>query len=662
MTTQAPQASHAPPPQDRSILRELTDTYDIVGELAGRDDARTFLARRRDDGLEVVVVVSGPPAGDEGNALSHLAADAKLLMTLQHRSLLPVLDGRWVGLPEGERGERAHDAFAVILRRTGAPSLAELLTRRDEEFGYARIARILSEANGVLDWARERRVVHRVIRPETLYVEPGTDRVQVAFAVRPLDATGIPGPEADVATIASLARAMLTRSPAAPERANRPLAELRPGLPAALIEETERLLDRNAGSAGASSAADVTGYIARIAMADALRQAEEHLEASRSAIEIREREHREQLELERREHDAKIAAERRAHEAQLAAEREQHERAMEAARKEHERQVSEQAKRFEREREALERRLEKEREVLAGERAQHEREFAEQQRQFERRVAEQQRRFEQEVASRQKQLEKQIATREKELERQIAAREKELEREREAFRREMARQRESFAVPATTVTSKPDRGPSRFAAWVAAAWAMRPRWRPGKLPSWRRDWNMPAAIVPLALVIAATALAVGGGRARRTVSLASSPQRFVDSSAGYVYRSLVPLPNVGADTAALAARAADWTPPPRQRPVQRSVPQPRSGPPAAETQRPAPIFEIQPERPRGADTMRGSRIPRESIPAADTLKAPPSPALAPFAIPAPAKRDSASKADSARKDTLLRRPTPNNPI
>lgn len=687
MTTQAPQASHASPPHDRFPLDPLSDTYEVLGELAARDDARTFMARRRDDGADVIIVVSATPAGDEGNALSHLAADAKLLSALRHRSLLPVLDGRWVRT-EGKQGAGAHDAFALVLERTGAPTLAELLARRDEEFGYARIAHILSEANGVLEWARERKVVHRVILAETLYVEPGTDRVQVAFVARPLPATGVPGAESDGVTIASLARAMLTRSPAAPERETQPLGELRPGLPAALIEETERLLRRDAASPETASAADVSGYIARIAMADALRQAEEHLRASHNAIEIREQEHRAQLEAERRNHDAQIAAERHAHETQLAAERQQHERAIEGARQEHERQVAEQAKQFARERETFAQELSKERQALARQREQHEHEFVDRQRQFERQMAE-----------RQKQLERQIMLREKELEREREESRREMAREREALAKEreaLARERDALvrdretqarersaglplAAPASgeirnAPVARRDRSAGPLVAWIAATWARRPRLSARKLPRWRRDWNVPVAAIGLALLIGATAVAVGGRRARPTAALASSPQRILDSAAGTVYRSVVPLPRVAADTALLAATARDWTPPPIQRPVprlQQRVPvqtrppgslqaQPSGG--AADTQA-APVFEIQPERLGGRGTAGGANVRRDSVPAPDSLKAPRAPTVAPlpFAIPAPVRRDSVPKGDTAaKKDSLLRRPTSDN--
>jgi hypothetical protein len=394
-------------------LDQLANTYDVVGELAGRDDARMYLARRREDGLDVLIVLAGTMDGDEGNAQSHLAADANLLSSIHHRSVLPVIEGRWVG----------GDAFALVFKRTSAPTLAELLNRRDEEFDYARIAAILRETNGVLEWARAQKVVHRVVRPETLYVEPGTDRVQVAFAVTPLPASGVPGAECDGTTIAALARAMLTRSPAAPEREEQPLAELRPGLPTVLLEETEQLLHPQPNA----EPRDVSGYVARIAMADALKEAQDHLEASRNLIERQEAEHRAQLEKERREHETQIAAERKAHEEQVAAERRQHEKEMETARKEHERLVAEQARQLQRERE------------------QHEKEFAEQQREFEKRVADQQRQFEKQVADQQRTFEKQVADQQRTFEKQVADEQKRFARQTSDQQKELQRERDEHA-------------------------------------------------------------------------------------------------------------------------------------------------------------------------------------------------------------------------
>jgi hypothetical protein len=332
-------SSKAPEPPK---LDELNQAYEVIGELAGRADAKQLIAKRREDGVEVIIAIFETPAGDQGNALSHLAADANRLQAVQNPGLVPVLDSRWVGT----------DAFAIVTRRLGAPSLEEVLSRREEDFSYARIAAILRELNAVVEWAREKKFMHRAVALDTVYVEPGSDRVLVSFAVRALPRTGMPGPAQDARNIALVARAMLTRSPVAPERDGQPLAELRPGLPKSVLQETEALLTPDNGA----EAPDVTGFISRLAMAEDLKRGEMHLEKSRNAIKEAHRKAKEQIE-----------SARLAHEQQLAAER-----------KEHERLVAEQARKFAKERADFEAELEKqrqalvrERETLANERAEH---------------------------------------------------------------------------------------------------------------------------------------------------------------------------------------------------------------------------------------------------------------------------------------------------
>jgi len=319
--------------QDPLNMEQLGEVYEVIGELSGREDGRTFIGKRREDGVDVLITVTHTPEGDKGNALSHWAADTNLLSANRHRSIIPITEGRWVGT----------DAFARVTERVNAPTLEELLSRRDELFDYPRIATILREVNGALEWARAQKVVHRAVALDTILLEPGTDRVFVSFAAQPLPLSDMPGPEEDAKTIAVLARAMLTRSAAAPERANRPLAELRPALPAKIIEQTEALLQLSRTS---EKVPDISGYIAAIAMADALKDGEIHIEKSRHVVEEQQRAHHEQLEKERKEHDQQLAAEKKAHE----------------------RDVTEQAKRFQKESEEFERQLAKERQTLAKER------------------------------------------------------------------------------------------------------------------------------------------------------------------------------------------------------------------------------------------------------------------------------------------------------
>src|ERR1043166_3001683 len=122
--------------------------YEVVGELSegGRPGARTLLAKS-ESGEPLLVIATKAPEGDQGNALNHLAADANLLAGEAHRNLLPVRGGEWLNETE----------FGVITQRVNVPTLADLLSRRDEEFDYTRVAHILSEVNALLEWARQRR-------------------------------------------------------------------------------------------------------------------------------------------------------------------------------------------------------------------------------------------------------------------------------------------------------------------------------------------------------------------------------------------------------------------------------------------------------------------------------------------------------------------------
>ena len=320
--------------------------YEIIGELAVDQTARRYLARREADGTDVLITVVDAPEGDEGNALNHLASDVKIMAAHPHPGVLGVLEGHWVG-----------ESFAVVTQRPAAPTLDELLVRRAEEFPFVRIATILRDINAALVWARERGVVHRALSQETVFVEAGSDRTMVSFGVRPIGLTDVPGEEEDNRAIAELAALMFTRGRKLAE-GEATLAQMRPGLPASLVTQTEALLGRAAEEAPVPS--DMRSYIASIAMAEALKAGEEHLEANRNLIEQQQREHQEQLEQQRAEHEEALAKEKAAHQK----EREAHQRDREC----YERDLA--VLRVERER------YEEERELLRRERLDYDKEMS----------------------------------------------------------------------------------------------------------------------------------------------------------------------------------------------------------------------------------------------------------------------------------------------
>ena len=282
-------------------VTNLTGDFDIVGELGGRPRTQYLIAmrkspagKRRDDSDRVLVEVVRPPEGDESHALDHLASDTKLLSGLRHRRLVSIIEGRWLG----------PDAFAVIREYVDDPSVADLLARGDS-FTNTRIAAILREVHGVLQWTREQSVVHRRVTPDRLFLEPTSDRVRVSFGVGPLQRVRtIDATTEDVVTVVKLAVAMLTGGITEDEADGRSFAELRPDLPDRLFEETERLL------AEPATDAELTLYLALIGMADPVAEGETERDRIRGEVIEEQRVEREKLAAERADLDRLIADER----------------------------------------------------------------------------------------------------------------------------------------------------------------------------------------------------------------------------------------------------------------------------------------------------------------------------------------------------------------
>lgn len=493
--------------QETTDFAPLADRYEVIGELGGRRDMRTFIARPLGGGDDVLVSVVRPLDGDEGNALSHLATDARRLSGRSHPNLVPVLEAHW--LPD--------DSLAIVTARLTFPTLEDLLVRRDEAFAPPRVATILREINAALEWARSEQIVHRAVDPASIHVEPGSDRVLLSFVPRALRRAEMPGAAEDARTIATLARAMLTRSVADPERDHLPLGELRPGLPDRLIEQTNQLLALTPGS----PVPDVSEYIGVVAMADTLKRIEQELVATTQKLLEEERIAREKLEAER------LAAEKAYAEQARLFQLERDEFA-----KERERILAE----LDKQRGVLER----ERALLAREREEHERD-----RQLLRREREEHRRWADEVekafAAQAAAFEQQArALRESEQARvEAQAQVRDAALRDEAMRDAAMRDTEVLpvATPATPVQMPPR--PKQYRVrpgWVrslahraAIAWERR--------PAWNRRHAVSLAVVLLLLVMATTAVAIARRRMDRpeeTIRTATNPRTVVDSAAGRV--------------------------------------------------------------------------------------------------------------------------------
>jgi hypothetical protein len=467
-STQAPQSQP---------LASLEDSYSIVGELRARDGSRFYIGKRKDDGTDVLISIVGSPKGDQRNALSHLAADTKLLVGHRHRNLIRLLDGRWVG----------DDAFAVISARVASPTLRELLDR-GEVISPPRIASILREVNGVLEWAREQRVIHRGVTPDTLYLDPKTDRILVSFTVRPMSITGMGDTiEDDARTIGRLAWSMLARASEDPEQSEESLATLRPDLPKRVVEQTEALL----GSGSSAAFPKVLDYVSSVAMADALMVAEietAHMEAvlldevneertlwsaERELIEQEFDRKSKQMTKEREELERNIAEERASLAARrqelerttteerekllrtVAKEREEMERklteertALESRQRDLERKIAEERTSLESRRQELERKTSEERASIESHKQKLEREANEEREKWQRATAKEREELQRAFTKRQQEAERKFAKQTEEMERALAKQRAEMERtfakQKEEIERTTAKQREDL--------------------------------------------------------------------------------------------------------------------------------------------------------------------------------------------------------------------------
>lgn len=339
-------------------LSTLVGDYEIVGELDAPGGPRSYIARRkggagkrREDQTGVLISLITPPAGDEANALTLLAADTQVLTRLTHRRLIPVIEGRWVG----------DEVYAVITQRVTDPSLAQRLAA-GERFSNPRIAAILREVNGLLEWARGQKIVHRNVTPERVFLEPKTDRVRVSFGIAPIRRIRHSDADDDARTIARLAVAMLTGN-ADQRPGDESLAEQRPDLPVRLVEATSSLLDETTPG----TPAGVAAYLALIGMADPLAEGETERERIRAEI----------LEEQRLERD-KLAAERASFEQEMATKHAEFEREMAFEREKLAGERAELGRAVTTEREELRRALANERAQLVAKREELERTVAEQ--------------------------------------------------------------------------------------------------------------------------------------------------------------------------------------------------------------------------------------------------------------------------------------------
>ena len=213
-------------------LSKLSDTYDMLANLHDEPGSWTYLARHRDLDRDVTITVVLVPQGGANNALTHFASDARLLATLRHENIVPVLEGRWLD----------DQTFAVVRVLVRGSTLDQALSAVGQ-FPLPRVARTLEQVNAGLDWARQNGVVHRHLTQHSICFQQGSGRVMMSLELAPLAADALPDACSDAHTVGALAWSMLAGRPYdAATTDDKGLADLRPELDPGIVCETEAML------------------------------------------------------------------------------------------------------------------------------------------------------------------------------------------------------------------------------------------------------------------------------------------------------------------------------------------------------------------------------------------------------------------------------------
>jgi uncharacterized protein YecT (DUF1311 family) len=180
-------------------LSKLDKDYQILTELHCDSDSHTYLARHLRLNRDVVITVVRAPDGDAGNALTHFAADARLLTAMRHPNVVPVIEGVWLD----------EKTFAIVRARVRGSTLDQLITAVGP-VPIARVATTIQQVQAALAWARNGGVVHRRVAPEFLVFQQGNGRVLLSLGVASLPTGAMPDECDDAQTIGQLASDMLS--------------------------------------------------------------------------------------------------------------------------------------------------------------------------------------------------------------------------------------------------------------------------------------------------------------------------------------------------------------------------------------------------------------------------------------------------------------------
>jgi uncharacterized protein YecT (DUF1311 family) len=151
-------------------LTKLDGDYQVLTELHGEGDSRTYLARHLRLNRDVTISVFRTAAGLTADALAQFASDTRLLAEARHPHVVPTIDGIWLD----------RDTFAAVRARVRGATLAQSLGASGP-MSIARVASTMHDVVEAISWARDAGVSQRDVAPWDIVCQQGSGRTLLSF-------------------------------------------------------------------------------------------------------------------------------------------------------------------------------------------------------------------------------------------------------------------------------------------------------------------------------------------------------------------------------------------------------------------------------------------------------------------------------------------------
>jgi len=162
----------------KQAIESLEGDFELVREIGRGATAVVYLLRDRALDRDVALKVIRTSFGGSEEALARLQREARLVAQLQHPNIVKLYGTQ--RLPDG--------SFALLMEHVPGRNLKEIL-REVGAFSVQQTVEVLKDVASALAYAHRRRIVHRDVKPENIYIdeEVGAARLADFGVARPWD-------------------------------------------------------------------------------------------------------------------------------------------------------------------------------------------------------------------------------------------------------------------------------------------------------------------------------------------------------------------------------------------------------------------------------------------------------------------------------------------